>query len=219
MCRSFRRWVGAGPGATGCGWCPGCKGRTPSGKSPSLVPMCGLEPRHRLPGWPVHGLGFVFALTVTASRARPSGRFQRPPRATLGAVQGASSGGKSRQRSPLFRSHVSLPPAHTPGTGCRHSVPGFSRCLSGGFFGGLDDQPVQGAAGQPSKPDQRRHAGRSASVPEIPNRRPRHVDGGGKALVRREPMQGPCVIESRGIKADRHLTTPFALAVQLPAPL
>ena len=165
------------------------------------------------------GRVFVFALTVAASRARPSGRFQRPPRATLGAVQGASSGGKSSQSSPLFRSHVSLPPALTPGAGCRHLVPGLGRCLSGGFFGGLDDQPIQGAAGQPSKPDQRRHAGRSAPVPKIPNRRPRHVDGGGKALVRREPVKVPCVIECRGIEADRHLITPFALAVQLRAPL
>ena len=168
---------------------------------------------------PMHGLAFVFALTVAASRARPSGRFQRPPRAALGAGQGASSGGKSRQRSPLFRSHVSLPPAHTPGTGCRHSVPGFSRCLSGGFFGGLDDQPIQGSSGQSAKPDQSLHARRRAPVPEIPNRRPRHVDGGGKALIRREPVKGPRVIEGRGIKANRHLTTPFALAVQLPAPL
>ena len=209
----------------GSGWplvwprCPGCKGRTPFWGSPAPGAHVRIRTAPHSRVGPVHGRGFVFALTVAASRARPSGRFQRPPRAALHASQGASSGGKSRQRSPLFRSHVSLPPAHTPGTGCRHSVPGFSRCLSGGFFGGLDDQTIQGAAGQPSKPDQRRHARRRASVPEIPNRRPRHVDGGGKALVRREPVNGPCVIEGRGIEADRHLITPFALAVQLLAPL
>ena len=211
---------GGGPGGHGRGrGVPVVKGGLPSGEVPAPGARVRIRTAPHSRVGPMRGLGFVFALTVTASRERPSGRFQRPPRATLGAVQGASSGGKSRQRSPLFRSHVSLPPAHTPGTGCRPIRPGLGRCLSGGVFGGLNDQPIQGAAGQPSKSDKGLHAGRSAPVSEIPNRRPRHVDGGGKALIRREPVKGPCVIEGRGIEADRHLITPFALAVQLRAPL